>query len=384
MKEPKENENEKNESENEIKQNFEKIKNFEENEQLKNFSENKIIDNEELEPMPEPFRLKNKLEIINLSGPTITPEKKQIRKAATYPSFSVEEIDRIINDLEYAASDSLKLFINTVWYILAEHLDNGYEEFEEDDDYGNSQPLNLKIDGYSYPMKDFNDDILYRAYSEVQEIIEAGFLDSESLGEVEITFSEIFPRELIGEIFRWERHTLSYNEPVQYVISKNGIRNVMAEKVEKANKPVTREEIRTAKKDSLQFMSKIYLMNKNGKSSEFTPLEKIIAYCIETLLTAEPLNGGVYNFDINRDSQWISSECAVVKSQWRLIKARLAEVGISQDEFVECLLGNNKPNLYEQLTIQPCMFFAEGVRAMNKVKGFVSVVDEYSLESLGG
>ena len=306
-------------------------------------------------------------------------EPSSKRRALSYPMFTVEEVDRIVSDLDYAATSSLKLFINTVWWTLSDYMQDSLESDEDDDELSDV----VNIEGYGFPVEDFQKEILEVAYEEVEGYMDKGCIETEDGQSVSVSFTEMFPFELLGSIFKWKKKAMSYDETV-YVISKNCIYNISAEKIERACQPETREEKRAAIQDSLLYMTKLYLI-QNSKRPEFdqlTPIEKIAARCIKTYLVPEETNNGTLRFCINKESDSISDEGLVVKNSWRTLKSMIQKQGYTEQEFLSCLLNGKTPNQYEQLTIQPCMFFADGIRALNRVHGHESVIDSLNIENI--
>ena len=306
-------------------------------------------------------------------------ETSSKRRALSYPMFTVEEVDRIVSDLDYAATSPLKLFINTVWWILSDYVQESIEPDEDDEDL----PEIINIEGHGFPIEDFQKEILEVAYEEVEGYMDKGCIETEDGQSISVSFTEMFPFELLGSIFKWEKKALSHDESV-YEISKNGIYDVSAEKIERACQPETREEKRAAIQDSLQYMTKLYLI-QNSKLPELdrlTPIEKIAAKCIATYLTPEETDSGTLRFSINKDSESISEEGSIIKNSWRTLKATIKKHGYTEQEFLSCLLNSKAPSQYEQLTIQPCMFFADGIRTLNKLHGHESVIDDLSIDDL--
>lgn len=308
-----------------------------------------------------------------------TSEIPSRRKGWSYPMLPVDEVDRIISDVSYAASSPLKLFINTVWWTLYDSLQNS-EDFDEDEEL--SEDFN--IEGYGYPIEDFQQNILETAYEEVQGNMEKGCVELDGGESIPVTFTEMFPVDLLDKIFRWEQTDLSHQESV-YTISKSGIFDVTAERVERANQPQTREEKRTAVKDSLEYMTKLYLIQNTGHSylRLLTPIEKLAANFIATYMKPDEREGDpILRFLADTEKENVTSEGAINKWGWKQVALKVADAGYTTQEFLSCLLSNKGPTQYEQLIIQPCMFFAEGIRALNKVHGDESIIDSITIESL--
>lgn len=306
-------------------------------------------------------------------------EPSSKRRALSYPMFTVEEVDRIVSNLDYAATSPLKLFINTVWWILSDYVQESIELDEDDEEL----PEIINIEGHGFPIEDFQKEILEVAYEEVEGYMDKGCIETEDGQSISVSFTEMFPFELLGSIFKWEKKALSHDESV-YEISKNGIYDVSAEKIERACQPETREEKRAAIQDSLQYMTKLYLI-QNSKLPELdrlTPIEKIAAKCIAAYLVPEETDSGTLRFSINKDSESISEEGSIIKNSWRTLKATIKKHGYTEQEFLSCLLNSKAPSQYEQLTIQPCMFFADGIRTLNKLHGHESVIDDLSIDDL--
>ena len=106
-----------------------------------------------------------------------------------------------------------------------------------------------------------------------------------------------------------------------------------------------------------------------------TSMENIVKYCIHQFLIPEPTEDGYSRFVINKESPAITDEGALTKTAWRQLQELLKDYHISEQHFLSCLMGNPVPNQYEQLTIQPCMFYADGIRAFNKLRSEVSQID---------
>lgn len=328
----------------------------------------------------EQFRTVETVEMIH---PTETvrnlSENSSKRKSWSYPMLSVDEVDRIISDVSYAASNPFKLFINTVWWTLYDSLQNS-AEVDEDDELSEE----FEIEGYGYPVEDFQQNILETAYEEVQGNIEKGCIELEDGETIPVTFSEMFPVELLDKIFRWEQQDLTHQESV-YKISKTGIFDVTAEKVEKANQPETREEKRAAVKDSLEYMTKLYLIQTTGHSylRLLTPIEKLVAnFMVAYMKPDKREDDPVLRFSADLERVNVTSEGAVNKWGWKDICNSISEAGYTIQEFLSCLLCNKGPTQYEQLIIQPCMFYAEGIRTLNKVHGHDGVIDSITIGSL--
>lgn len=312
----------------------------------------------------EVIELKTDNPVLELSG---TPSK---RHALSYPMFSVEDVDRIVNDLEYASTNSLKLFINTVWWLLSDYV---IDSEPDEEDFSES----INIEGHGFPVEDFQKEVLEVAYEEVKGYMEKGCIETDDGKFISVKFTEMFPVDLLGSIFKWEKKALRHDETV-YKISKTGIYDISTEKIERACQPETREEKRAAIQDSLQYMTKIYLV----ESEKLTPIEKVAAKCIEDFLIPEKTDSGAFRFSLNKESESISEEGAIVRNSWRMLKVQIKNAGYTEQEFLSCLLNSKAPNQYEQLTIQPCMFFADGIRTLNKLHGHESIIDNLSIESL--
>lgn len=315
----------------------------------------------------EVLELKTDNPVLKLSG---TPSK---RHALSYPMFSVEDVDRIVDDLEYASTNSLKLFINTVWWLLSDYVIDSEPDEEDEEDFSES----INIEGHGFPVEDFQKEVLEVAYEEVKGYMEKGCIETDDGKSISVKFTEMFPVDLLGSIFKWEKKALRHDETV-YKISKTGIYDISAEKIERACQPETREEKRAAIQDSLQYMTKIYL----AESEKLTPIEKVAAKCIEDFLIPEKTDSGAFRFSLNKESESISEEGAIVRNSWRMLKVQIKNAGYTEQEFLSCLLNSKAPNQYEQLTIQPCMFFADGIRTLNKLHGHESIIDDLSIESL--
>ena len=318
------------------------------------------------------------LEIIELQPQPIREHSgiTSRRERPSYPLLPVEEINRIINDVEYAASSPLRLFINTVWWVLTDYLQDVVEPEDEDNCDDEEPPVMYNIEGNTYRAEDFQKEILEVAYDEVLGHMEVGCIETDDRRTIPVNFTEMFPKELLGEIFKWKKEALSRNEMV-YIISKNGIHDISAEKVEKAIQPQTREERRIAMRDSFQYMTKLYVIRRDKlpELSQLTPIEELAAECIERYLRPEDNGTGYYHFKINCDSQYISAEGTISKNAWRMLKMEVEKKGYTEQDFLSCLLSVKGPNQYEQLPIQPCMFFAQGIRALNLLYNRESVVD---------
>lgn len=322
------------------------------------------------------------LEVVELKQFGTAKEPSELspkRRSLSYPMFTVDEVDRIVSDLDYAATSPLKLFINTVWWILSDYVQESLEPDEDDEEL--SEIAN--IEGHGFPIEDFQKEILEVAYEEVEGYMDKGCIETEDGHSISVTFTEMFPSELLGSIFKWEKKALSHDETV-YEISKNGIYNISAEKIERACQPETREEKRAAIQDSLQYITKLYLIHKFKKPEfdQLTPIEKIAARCINAYLVPEETDNGTLRFYINKESEFISDEGLIIKNSWRTLKSMIQKHGYTEQEFLSCLLNSKNPNQYEQLTIQPCMFFADGIRTLNKVHGHESVIDSLNIEDV--
>lgn len=313
------------------------------------------------------LELKTDNPVLELSG---TPSK---RHALSYPMFSVEDVDKIVDDLEYASTNSLKLFINTVWWLLSDYVIDSEPDEEDEEDFSES----INIEGHGFPVEDFQKEVLEVAYEEVKGYMEKGCIETDDGKSISVKFTEMFPVDLLGSIFKWEKKALRHDETV-YKISKTGIYDISAEKIERACRPETREEKRAAIQDSLQYMTKIYL----AESEKLTPIEKVAAKCIEDFLIPEKTDSGAFRFSLNKENESISEEGAIVRNSWRMLKVKIKNAGYTEQEFLSCLLNSKAPNQYEQLTIQPCMFFADGIRTLNKLHGHESIIDNLSIESL--
>lgn len=292
-------------------------------------------------------------------------DKPRKHSDSSYPMFPVDEIERIIDSVEYCVSDPLKLFINTVWWTLDDYIQ---ESFEIDEDGEVAE--RLQLEGYPYPYESFQEDILERAYAEVEENMQAGAVE---IGDdmLPVSFTEMFPYELLGKIFRWEKVSLGDGH-VALRISKNGIYNVCSEKIQNVRHPETREERKRAIADSREYMRKLRSVTDLQK---LTTVERIARECMDNYLTVE--NGGEWPvFALKRDTRFISVEGAITKTEWRMLQYRLKKVGIAEKDFLNCLMGNPQSNQYEQVTIQPCMFFADGIRFLNGLRGEKSIIDE--------
>jgi len=301
------------------------------------------------------------------------------RKSWSYPMLPVDEVDRIISDVSYAASSPLKLFINTVWWTLYDSLQNS-EDFDEDEELSED----FDIEGYGYPIEDFQQNILETAYEEVQGNMEKGCVELEGGESIPVTFTEMFSVDLLDKIFKWEQTDLSHQESV-YKISKSGIFDVTAERVERANQPQTREEKRTAVKDSLEYMTKLYLIHNTGHAylRLLTPIEKLAANFIIAYMKPDKREGDpILRFSADPEKENVTSEGAINKWGWKQVVLKVTDAGYTTQEFLSCLLSNKGPTQYEQLIIQPCMFFAEGIRTLNKVHGDESIIDSITIESL--
>lgn len=323
------------------------------------------------------------VETVEMIQPTETlrelSENSSKRKNWSYSMLSIDEVDRIISDVSYAASSPFKLFINTVWWTLYDSLQNSVE-VDEDDELSEE----FDIEGYGYPVEDFQQNILETAYEEVEGNIEKGCIELEDGETIPVTFTEMFPIELLDKIFRWEQQDLTHQESV-YKISKTGIFDVTAEKVEKANQPETREEKRTAVKDGLEYMTKLYLIQStgNGYLRLLTPIERIAANFIVNYMKPERRDDDpIRRFSADTEKTNVTPEGAVNKWGWKQVVNDVTEAGYTIQEFLSCLLSNKGPTQYEQLIIQPCMFFAEGIRTLNKVHGDDSIIDSITIESL--
>lgn len=322
------------------------------------------------------------LEVVELKQFGTVKELSELsskRRALSYPMFTVEEVDRIVSDLDYAATSPLKLFINTVWWILSDYVQESIEPDEDDEDL----PEIINIEGHGFPIEDFQKEILEVAYEEVEGYMDKGCIETEDGQSISVSFTEMFPFELLGSIFKWEKKALSHDESV-YKISKNGIYDISAEKIERACQPETREEKRAAIQDSLQYMTKLYLIHafKRTELDQLTPIEKIAARCIKAYLIPEETDSGTFRFSINKESDAISNEGSIVKNSWRTLKSMIQKHGYTEQEFLSCLLNSKAPNQYEQLTIQPCMFFADSIRILNKLHGHESIIDNLRIEDL--
>lgn len=308
-----------------------------------------------------------------------TSEISSRKKSWSYPMLPVDEVDRIISDVSYAASSPLKLFINTVWWTLYDSLQNS-EDFDEDEELSED----FDIEGYGYPIEDFQQNILETAYEEVQGNMEKGCVELEGGESIPVTFTEMFSVDLLDKIFKWEQTDLSHQESV-YKISKSGIFDVTAERVERANQPQTREEKRTAVKDSLEYMTKLYLIHNTGHAylRLLTPIEKLAANFIIAYMKPDKREGDpILRFSADPEKENVTSEGAINKWGWKQVALKVADAGYTTQEFLSCLLSNKGPTQYEQLIIQPCMFFAEGIRTLNKVHGDESIIDSITIESL--
>ena len=346
----------------------------EQNKEVENGNENHEDEEDVFSGLGKP------LEVIELN--TLNPVKEHSgtsskRLALSFPMFPVEEVDRIVNDLEYVSSSPLKLFINTVWWILSDYI----QESSESDDEDVSDVVN--IEGHGFPVEDFHKEVLEVAYEEVESYMNKGCIETEDGKSVQVIFSEMFPVELIDSVFKWEKKALMHDETV-YEISKNGIYDISAEKIERAIQPQTREEKRLAIQDGLQYMSKLYLIcrYKLQEYDSLTPIEKLAGRCIVKFLRPEETETEVFRFSLDQESKHFSETGAIVKDTWRILKSQIQTAGYTEQEFLSCLLNSNGPNQYEQLPIQPCMFFADGIRTLNKLHGNESVIDTLSIEYL--
>ena len=346
-----------------------------------------LSQNEDEEPLKkgeEGFNLKQ-VEILSLGQeqaeqlPAVSSKKLS---GYSYPIIPEQEVDRIVSDIQYAVSDSLKLFINTVWFMLEEYLqDNPSEQDEEE------TSVITDISGYTFPVEDFQSEILNVAYEEVEGYVEKGCIELDNGETLSLQFKEMFPANLISKVFKWERTELSQGEAV-YKISQKGIYDVLAEKVQRANQPETREERRKATYDGFEYMTKLYCLSMDSnKGSQFTPIEKIISQFISDYMEPDESNPDLlepdvkwYRFHVRQGADGISDEGALTKLHWKLFKKQVSDAGYTEQELLSCLLNNKGPTQYEQLIIQPCMFFAEGIRTLNKIHGHKSIIDEAEVD----
>ena len=325
---------------------------------------------------------KEPLKIIDLKPANIREhsETSLRRHQASFPVISTEEVDKIINDLEYAASSPLKLFINTVWWILSDYLQ---ESSELEDDVEEDFSEITDIEGYTFPVEDFQKEILDVAYEEVEGYMNKGCIETDGGDSIPVGFTEMFAAELVPSVFKWEKNALRYDEVV-YKISKAGIYDVTSERIEHTPQPETREKRRAVILDSTTYMTKLYMMyNSEGvEPSQLTPIERIAAECINDYLRVEQSNTGNFTFSINHESPFITEEGSIGRNAWRALRRKIQKEGYTESEFISCLLNGKSPNQFEQLSVQPCMFFAEGLRTLNRIHGHKSFVDRFVVSPL--
>lgn len=280
---------------------------------------------------------------------------RNLKKKNSLPFLPVDEVKNYISDIRNCLDRADKIFINQVWEIAHECLDQE-AIFDED---GNEQlPANSEIENCGIAKERLRKDILLPAFDKTQEIIEAGSFEIK--GELfPVTATLEHPEEL-ENVIDWELQTLLDGE--NYIVSTKRVRNIFGEQVEHLS---PRSAKRSNREDDMGYMQKIIQIgDDDARYSQLTPIELMI-----------------YNFLASHFQIGESGEIEeplyrfVNRTTLGLFYLDVKTLGVSESDFIG-VVSNDKPDANGNLNLRQRMFSADKIRNWNKLHSHSSIVDQ--------
>lgn len=291
------------------------------------------------------------------------------RKQERLNKFSAEEVEEIISDINCCTESPAKIFIHFFWSALE---DGFYQPSDVEDEDETELPSNIEGESVS---ASFVESCLQIAFEDTLQLLSEKRLtpDDELLPVVDAEFSADDIKVVVG----WKQYT-NYKGGSYFTITKDNFFNpqspkqeVVEERIPRSRRSSGNENEQQEREEDYVYMQKIQLMGDNDDLYEaLTPVEKFVyAFCVEYMQFDENLRIndlqitqlGPVGLDKVRNMERTEG---LNKDDWKLIR----------------FSDRQNSNGTERVIMR--MFSARKIRALNKDRGYVSVVDDQSLEQL--
>ena len=280
---------------------------------------------------------------------------RNLKKKNSLPFFPANKVQEYISDIRNCLDRADKIFINQVWEIAHECLD---QEAILDEDGNEQLPANSEIENCGIAKERLRKDILLPAFDKTQEIIEAGSIEVN--GELYPVTAILEHPEDLENIIDWELHTLLDGD--NYIVSTKRVRNIFGEQVEQ---PSPRSAKRSNREDDMSYMQKIIQIgDDDARYSQLTPIELMVYNFLAThfqIGESGEIEEPLHHF-VNRTTLGIF-----------YLDAKT--MGVSESDFVG-VISNDKPDGNGNLNLRQRMFSADKIRSWNKLHSYSSIVDQ--------
>lgn len=297
------------------------------------------------------------------NAPTINYRSSRNKKQ--HPFIPVSEINNYIASIENCIERIDRIFINQVWEILSELMDDICDE------KGNVTGR-VEIDGYIFPAERLEKDIILPAMEATFEIIEKGYITAKNGEEIPVTASIIENERKMLDIIDWEKY---YNGNTTYfVVSKERFRNIF-NTIDVPKSSQEKEETRLSIRKDRGFLEELLKLSKdNDTTSQLTPMEYAIRIFIENYFT------------IDKDNNKIIDTKYPYLTRDQLAQFRLELVEEFAKDPVEVTFGDfmetlriDKINMNGALNLRVLMFSCDKVRYWNELHSCPSIMKSYNM-----
>ncbi len=294
-----------------------------------------------------------------------------------YPKIPESEVRHIMGDIEYASTDPLKLFIHMIWLILEDNLD---EDFEVNED--GAAPKKRDIRKRIYRAEDFEPQILRVAYEEIEGFIAKGEIDLDDNSGMPLTFSEIFPYDMVRKAVRWKIHAVSRRD--RFVpLSSVEFYNILERPSDLVKKPNNNGERAAARADSEEYMQKIwFIKKKNLTQYKLTDCEEIMWNFMDRYLVLATNFEGNPAMTLNMKAEGVNKSMTLAPEHWRMRVYEAVQKGMCEDDLFDIIFSNTRTNEYGNTKVNNCLFLASAVRVVNYKYGQHSVIDSVKLDEI--
>lgn len=289
-------------------------------------------------------------------------KKEQHKVRSKYKNFSVEEIDEIISDINKAKDRPDKIFINQLWEVVSEFVQEDQDESDDDE-----LPVD-KIDPngcvlYPEELK----QLLTQATDSAIQIIETG--TTESGEELSGVTTEQFDPENVNVIVAWEISQMNHGE-YAYVIDKAAFKDMYSQIEAKENKRTKRGG---DSEDDYRYMQGIIQLGDSDDTiSELSAMEAVVYYFLRKFFKISE-DGRVEDYLL--DDITGEPKMEISKLEFSQFKKTLKEEQISEKEFISVMF-NSSFDGYGSLNIRPRMFSANSIRNWNTQNNPTTAVDD--------
>ena len=282
---------------------------------------------------------------------------KNFKKKALLPFFPVNEVEEYISDIRTCLDRADKIYINQVWEIAHECLD---QEAVYDEDGKEQFPADNDIENLGIMKERLMKDILLPAFEKTQEIVEAGNIVIN--GEEYPVTAIIEHPEDFENIIDWELQTLLDGD--NYIVSTKRVRNIFGDQEE----PISSRSVkRDNREDDMTYMQKIVLIGDDDHAySQLTPIELVIYNFLNDHFVINELLGTIEE----------PNKTFVARTPLALFYADAKGKGVTEQDFLS-VLSKDKPDATGCLNLRQRMFSAERIRQWNRLHSVNSIVDEY-------